>query len=88
MKELGGDNMKGNKNRTILVVNDVASKRYMSKEVLEQEGFSVKAADSWADAQEKIAEGGLGLVILDLKMLKEDNLEIIDMISSLRFRTD
>jgi CheY-like chemotaxis protein len=78
--------MRAQKNRTILVVTDVASKRQRSQEILEKEGFSVKAAESWPDACEKIGEGGLGLVVLDLKMLKDDNLEIVDMISSLRFR--
>ncbi len=80
--------MKRNKNKTILVVNGVASKRFISKEALEQEGFSVEATDSWSDAREKIAEGGLGLVVLDLNMLQDNNLEIVDMISSLKFRTN
>jgi CheY-like chemotaxis protein len=78
--------MKDYENRTILVVDDVAVDRHTSKKFLESEGYSVKEAENWKDAVCKIREGGLGLVILGLKMSETENRELIDTLSSLKFR--
>jgi two-component system nitrogen regulation response regulator NtrX len=78
--------MKDLENRTILVVDDVATDRRTSRKFLESEGYSVKEAENWKDAVCKIREGGLGLVILGVKMSEADNRELIDTISCLKFR--
>jgi len=78
--------MKDIENRTILVVDDIAIDRHTSRRFLESEGYFVKEAENWKDAVCKIREGGLGLVILGLKMSDEDNRDLIDMVSSLKFR--
>ncbi|MBW2525756.1 MAG: response regulator transcription factor [Deltaproteobacteria bacterium] len=58
----------------ILVVDDEARIRDVVQYALEREGFEVTLARDGAEALERVAEGGLDLVVLDILMPELDGL--------------
>jgi len=53
---------------TILVVDDDPATRALLVEALAEEGYAVRTAPDGAGALAQVAAGGIGLVLLDLKM--------------------
>ena len=53
---------------TILVVDDEENIRWLYKEELEEEGYSIVAAASGEEALEMISESKPDLVVMDIKM--------------------
>lgn len=65
-------------NRTVLVVDDEQSMQETLGIMLEKEGFSVKTAGNGADALEICENGGIDLVITDIKMPIMDGVRLIE----------
>ncbi len=64
----------------ILVVDDVADDRLIAKIILEKEGYMIVEAKDWREALAVIKDGGLSLVLLDLRMPEMDGLELLGRI--------
>jgi CheY-like chemotaxis protein len=73
---------------TVLVVDDIADDRLITRMILEKYKFSVVEAASWKEALKKIMEGGLSLVVMDVQMPEIDGVEVIALIRSLMNYSD
>ncbi len=62
---------------TILVVEDDAAMRAFLREVLEEEGYTVEAAAGGRTGVERVRQGGVDLVISDVKMPDLDGLDML-----------
>ncbi len=62
----------------ILVVDDEPAIRYSLRCIFEEEGFAVEEAADARAAIERVAAGGIDLVITDLRMPGMDGLELLD----------
>jgi DNA-binding NtrC family response regulator len=62
---------------TVLVVDDEAAMRLGLKEVLSRAGYQVELASDGEEACARIDQGGLDVVITDLRMPKKDGLEVL-----------
>jgi CheY-like chemotaxis protein len=65
---------------TILVVDDIADDRIMTRMILEKHGFSVEEAGSAEELMDELKLGKLDLVVLDVQMPGLDCLNILDKI--------
>ena len=61
----------------VLVADDEEIIRELAKEVLEAEGYEVVTAEDGSAALSKIAEGGIDLLLTDIKMPEIDGLRLI-----------
>jgi DNA-binding NtrC family response regulator len=61
----------------ILVVDDDAAQRESLKEDLEHEGFAVSLADGGRAGVERVKQGGIDLVVSDVKMPDLDGLDLL-----------
>ncbi len=61
----------------VLVADDEEIIRELAKEVLEAEGYEVITAEDGSAALSKIAEGGIDLLLTDIKMPEIDGLRLI-----------
>jgi two-component system OmpR family response regulator len=61
---------------TVLIVDDDAHIRQVVEYALTKEGFSVAAAANGREAQERLAQGGIDLVVLDVLMPELDGLSL------------
>ncbi len=68
----------------ILVVDDDAAIRHALERILGAMGFEVVSASDGLEAQERIAEAGLDLVITDLSMPRADGFEVLRAVRELR----
>ncbi len=68
------------KKKKILVVDDEDNIRFLYKEELEDEGYSVTLADSAEQAMQRIEEDPPDLVTLDIKMPGMDGLEFLKIL--------
>ena len=66
--------------RNILVIDDCADDRLVTRRILEKNGFCVLEASNWMDALVVVGEGDVDLVLLDLKMPEMDGLELLGII--------
>lgn len=66
---------------TILVVDDEESIRALYRAELEDEGYRVLCASDGATARKTIAEEGVHLVVLDIKLKGESGLQILQDIT-------
>lgn len=66
--------------KTILVVDDEQSVRDSLKMILEYEKYSVEFAENGQQALQKIAGGGIDLILLDVKMAGMDGLEVLQKV--------
>ncbi|MEM6489191.1 MAG: ATP-binding protein, partial [Pseudomonadota bacterium] len=73
--------------RNILVVDDVATNRFVARLLIEPTGASVREAASAADALRQLRERPADLVLLDLHMPEIDGAEAIGMIRALPGRS-
>ncbi len=64
----------------ILVVDDSADDRHIAKKILEKNDFRVSEASSWIEALKLISNGGIDLLLLDLRMPEVDGMELLGMI--------
>jgi DNA-binding response OmpR family regulator len=72
----------GNSAGRILIVDDVENNRLMLQRRLEREGYSVSQATNGREALERIAQGGLDLVLLDILMPEVDGFEVLRQVKS------
>ena len=68
------------KKKTILVVDDDESQRFLGQEVLTDEGYDVMVAKDGKEALEKIDQRLPDLVILDIVMPEMDGMEAMTRI--------
>ncbi len=61
----------------ILVVDDDLRLQRTVAEYLEQEGFAVSTASSGPEASAHLAKPGIGLIVLDLRLGREDGLDLL-----------
>ncbi len=66
----------------ILVVDDIENNRDMLARRLEREGYAVIQAANGREALERIAHGGLDLVLLDILMPEVDGFEVLRQVKS------
>lgn len=69
--------MTGGAAKSILIVDDEPSIRLLCRINLELEGFVVREAGSLADARAELAEGDVGVVLLDVHVADENGLEFL-----------
>jgi two-component system C4-dicarboxylate transport response regulator DctD len=62
---------------TVLVVDDDASIRLLCRVNLELEGWAVREASSIAHAREALADGTVGVVLLDAHLGEEDGVAFL-----------
>ena len=62
---------------TILVVEDDAAMRTMLREALEEDGFVVETAPGGRAGVERVRQGGVDLVVSDVKMPDLDGLDML-----------
>jgi two-component system, OmpR family, response regulator len=70
----------------LLVVDDLPEIRDLLYDALSWEGYSVATAENGATARKLIAEGGLGLLLLDVVLPAEGGLSLADYAASLGTR--
>src|SRR5215217_8770072 len=61
---------------TILIVDDLPQNIRLLEAVLTPRGYDVASAASGAEALERVAAGGVGLVLLDILMPEMDGYEV------------
>lgn len=66
--------------KTILVVDDDESQRFLCKEVLTDEGYDITVAKDGKEALEKVEQRPPDLVILDIVMPEMDGMEAMTRI--------
>jgi two-component system, NtrC family, nitrogen regulation response regulator NtrX len=64
----------------ILITDDEKSIRNILRDILEYESYDVEEAESGDEALQKVSDGGIDLVILDIKMKGMDGLETLEKI--------
>mgnify|MGYP005846582097 CR=1 FL=1 len=72
------------KNKHVLIVDNDQAMLDLLKDYLSQEGFSVQAVLSGADAIERVAEVEFEVVITDLKMQGIDGMEVLKAVKGIR----
>lgn len=70
----------------ILLVDDDATFRLVTRDLLAEEGYAVDAAASIAEAQQQIAGGRYDLVLCDLVMEKESGLDLLRELTTMPLR--
>jgi two-component system response regulator AtoC len=73
--------------RTILVADDDASIRSLLKQVLTDEGHSVREAATGSEVVEQVRESGPDLVIMDIRMPELDGIEALQKVKIASPRT-
>ena len=68
--------------RRVLVVDDSITTRTLQKGILEAAGYDVVVATNGVEALEKLARGGIELVLSDVEMPKMDGIELAGRIKS------
>ncbi len=63
---------------TVLVVDDEPALRFTLRAILEDEGIAVAEAADGQAALERVQQGGIDLVLTDLRMPKLDGLQLLD----------
>lgn len=76
------------KNKKILVVDDIADDRILTRMVLKKHNFSVVEAGSWAEALKAIRGNDLDLVISDIQMPELDLATLLQIIRSENLNKD
>lgn len=67
-------------NRTILVVDDEESIRFLYREELEEEGYTVITASDGEEALRKVRKDRPDLITLDIRMPGMDGIEVLHRI--------
>ncbi len=70
------------KKARLLVVDDEENIRFLFKEELEEEGYSVDVASNGLEALDKIKQAVFDLVILDIKMPGMNGIEALNEIKN------
>src|SRR3954451_13246773 len=73
----GPDALAGGRGATILIVEDDAAMRMMLREALEEDGYAVEAVGGGRAGIERVKQGGVDLVISDVKMPDLDGLDML-----------
>jgi two-component system response regulator PilR (NtrC family) len=68
----------------VLIVDDEAAISYSMRRFLTASGYHVDVASTLAEAEERLAAAGYGLVIVDLRLSSSDDLQGLDLLRSLR----
>lgn len=71
------------KKARLLVVDDEENIRFLFKEELEEEGYSVDVASNGLEALDKIKQAVFDLVILDIKMPGMNGIEALNEIKNM-----
>ena len=71
------------KTHTVLLVDDEQVVRYTLRAILEEEGFAIDEAADGEEALQRIARGGIDLVISDLKMPNMGGMELLTRLCEL-----
>jgi len=71
------------KKARLLVVDDEENIRFLFKEELEEEGYSVDVASNGREALDKIRQSVFDLVILDIKMPGMNGIEALNEIKNM-----
>jgi len=69
--------------RTVLVVDDEPSMRFLCRVNLELEGHRVHEAATVAHARERLSAGGVDVVLLDMHIGRDSGLDVLDHIEAL-----
>jgi DNA-binding NtrC family response regulator len=64
--------------RTVLVVDDDASIRFLCRVNFELEGWVVRDASTLADARAALADGGVAVVLLDVHVGNDSGVDFLD----------
>jgi CheY-like chemotaxis protein len=72
-----------NKKKKILFVDDDLDTTWLSKRVLERNGFEVQAFESPMSALENFKPGSYDLLLIDIKMREMDGFELYDKLRKL-----
>jgi CheY-like chemotaxis protein len=75
-----GHNVSKHERSLILVVDDIADDRFITRMNLERNDFSVTEAGNWEDAIKEIREEDPALVVLDINMTRLDGIKLLEMI--------
>ena len=63
--------------KTVMVVDDNASIRAIVSNHLQSDGYATQEAASAAEALQKVAAGGIDMILLDVMMPETDGLEVL-----------
>ena len=77
LPELPPEPTGGGRGATILIVEDDAAMRTMLREALEEDGYTVEAVGGGRAGIERVTQGGVDLVISDVKMPDLDGLDML-----------
>jgi PAS domain S-box-containing protein len=66
--------------KNILIVDDIADERTMTRNVLEKNSFRVDEAKGWEEAMTKIRSGKINAVLLDIQMPDMSGIEVLKLI--------
>jgi chemosensory pili system protein ChpA (sensor histidine kinase/response regulator) len=68
------------KTKKILVVDDSADDRLLTKKILEKHGYEIIEARNWIEALNCVDKGDIDLILLDLRMPEMDGFELLGII--------
>ncbi len=69
-------------NEKVLIVDDDESVRWVIKKALEKEGIETTQAQNGVEALERLAEGGIAIVLMDIRMPGMNGFEALEKIQS------
>lgn len=72
----------GRRSPVVLIVDDEADIRLLARVVLEGAGYDVREAASGAEALTVLAEPGIDVVLLDLRMAPLDGFEVLERLQA------
>lgn len=84
MEELMEDNVADSRNLLVLIVEDEPAISFLQRKTLEEHGFSVEKAYDANAALDRIAAGGVDVVLLDYQLPGMTGQEVLEKIMSMR----
>ncbi|MFH1223567.1 MAG: response regulator [Pseudomonadota bacterium] len=66
--------------KRILIIDDSADDRFLTRKILEKKGYTVYESSDWRDALKSLVKVSVDLVLLDMRMPEMDGLELLGII--------
>jgi CheY-like chemotaxis protein len=66
--------------KSILLIDDCAEDRFLTKRILEKDAMNVSEARGWKEAIEKLENHDIEMIILDLVMPEMDGIGVLKLI--------